>query len=80
MSTVAHQIPECIVHKIMLQSYSISPHPTAVIMSEFIKSRCGFSLALTRRVIVFNWEEHFYTQVEPNLRVLRERYFGEVCS
>ena len=33
-TSVAHQIPECIVNKIMLQSYHLSPHPTAKLIKD----------------------------------------------
>ena len=34
-TSVAHQIPECIVNKIMLQTYHLSPHPTAKIIKHY---------------------------------------------
>ncbi len=36
MPSVAHDIPEFIVHKIMLQSYALNPHPTAKIIKDYI--------------------------------------------
>jgi len=53
MPSVAHDIPEFIVHKIMLQSYALSPHPTAVIIKKFLATK-PIVYPLIRRVIVFN--------------------------
>ena len=48
MATAAHQIDEFLAHKMMLMAYAMSPHPTAQIMTEFIKQ--------TEEVVMSEWE------------------------
>tara|TARA_B100001094_G_C17631907_1_gene530838 strand:- start:50 stop:559 length:510 start_codon:yes stop_codon:yes gene_type:complete len=50
MASAAFQIDEMLAHKIMLTAYAMSPHPTAQIMTKFIKQ--------TEDVVMEMWENH----------------------